>query len=86
LTGHIGSVHTQTWPDWDPSKIEEETVQIPVQINGKLRAVLDIDSSMDEEDIKRIVINHEKIKPYVNRMLISRIIYIPGKAMSIVGK
>jgi leucyl-tRNA synthetase len=86
LTGHTGSVHTQTWPDWDPSKIEEETVQIPVQINGKLRAVLDIDSSMDEEDIKRIVINHEKIKPYVNRMLISRIIYIPGKAMSIVGK
>lgn len=41
-TGHAGSVHQPPWPDWDPELAKVELVQIAVQVNGKLRQVIDV--------------------------------------------
>ena len=44
LTGHTGSVHQQTWPAWDAELARDEMVQIPIQVNGKLREVIEVAS------------------------------------------
>ena len=84
LTGHTGSIHLQTWPDWDAELIKEEFIQVPVQVNGKLRTVLEVVSSIDEIDIQQMALSHEKILPHISKMTITRIIYVPGKALNIV--
>jgi leucyl-tRNA synthetase len=61
LTGHRQSVHTQSWPAWNPEILKNETVEIPVQINGRMKAVISVERDADEFEVKSQVLSDEKI-------------------------
>ncbi len=61
-TGHSGSVHQQPWPDWDPGLAKVEQVHIAVQVNGKLRQVIDVPVDIEQEEVVRMALSHEKVR------------------------
>ncbi len=80
------TVHDQAWPQYNPSLINTSTCEIPVQINGKLRAVITFnrDEIMDDALVISKVKNHESVKKYLEGVEIFKEIYIPEKMISFV--
>ena len=84
MLGMKDSVHAQAWPAYDPALAIDRQVVVAIQINGKLRATLDIDPDEAEES----VIQRAKLLTSVDRHLagkeISRVIYVPGRTLNFV--
>ena len=78
------SVHMQDWPVFDAKFIEEKTVRVPVQVNGKVRSEIEIAVDAGEEIVKETVLEDAKITAYLSGKEIKKFIYIPGKIVSIV--
>ena len=80
------SVHTQLWPSYDPKMVIEEKVVIPVQINGKLRATIEVDR--EKENDKEYVLSVSKANAKVQKWLagkeIKKEIYIQGRLVNFV--
>jgi leucyl-tRNA synthetase len=79
-------IDNERFPTYDEKFIIEEKVKIPVQINGKLRDVIEIDSLYveDSEYVKQRIYESEKIKKYIEGKEIKNIIYVPGKIVNVV--
>lgn len=86
LSGFDSMLNKATWPEWDESKTVEETVEIGVQVNGKLRGTVMVNKADDEETVKNKVIEDEVIAKNIEGRKIVRIIYIPGRIFNIVVK
>lgn len=80
------SLHLESWPEFDESKIVEEEVNIAVQINGKVRGLISIPSEMlkDQPQIEEKAKADPNISKYFEGANIKKIIYIPGKILSFV--
>ncbi|MBP1751026.1 MAG: leuS, partial [Deltaproteobacteria bacterium] len=79
-TASIGA----SWPAWDNELVKEETIMIPVQINGRLRDTFEADRNLTEDAIKAIVFSLEKIQKHVEGKTIKKTIIIPNKLVNIV--
>ncbi|MEK7129227.1 MAG: class I tRNA ligase family protein, partial [Patescibacteria group bacterium] len=84
LLGHKKSIHQEPWPKYDESKLESATINLAVQVNGKVRAVIEVPAAIGEEEAKNLATKDEKIKTWIGNKEIKRIIYIKGKLISIV--
>ncbi len=80
------SVHTQPWPSYDPTKIIEKTVQVVVQVNGKLRDALTVmkAQSMSQNDIEALAKKSKKTKTFLAGKPIRNVIFVPGKLINFV--
>jgi len=81
LKGHI---FESVWPEYDEEKIKDETVELAVQINGKVRFKVVVDSNATEDDIKDVVKNDERLQKYTNFDDIKKIIVIKSRIVNIV--
>ena len=84
-TGHTTSVHTESWPAYDPSATVRDTVTIAVQVNGKLRGQVEVAADADKDTILQVA----KAEPNVAKHLtgeIVREIVVPGKLVNVVIK
>ena len=79
--GHNGSIANETWPTYDESKMVIDTVEIPIQVNGKLRGKITVNKSASEDEIKQVAL--DEVKDYVANGY-KKIIYIPGRIFNIV--
>jgi leucyl-tRNA synthetase len=84
ITGHEDSVTQNKWPEIKKDMLVEDVIEIPIQINGKVRGRVEIEKNMSEERVKEIVINNEKIEEWLNGKDIKKFIYIDGKIVNIV--
>lgn len=84
--GFEGRVYAQKWPECDESKIVDETFEIPVQINGKMRARVTIDASDEREQVKAKVLANADVKKYIIGKNIVKEIYVDKKIYNIVVK
>ena len=64
--------------------LEEDVIKIVIQVNGKLRSEINVNSDSEEEDIKIMALDDEKIKKYVSDSKIKKLIYVPRKLINIV--
>ena len=74
------------WPEYLESKTIDNEKEIAVQVNGKVRATIKIDSSMDEEEIKKLALNEENVIRHTKDKSIVKIIIIKDKIVNIVIK
>jgi leucyl-tRNA synthetase len=86
LLGHQKSIGLEPWPAADLDAARADTVNIVVQVNGKLRSQVEVDQDMDKENIESIVLDDPKIKRYTEGKAIHKIIYVPGRLINIVVK
>jgi leucyl-tRNA synthetase len=82
--GNSGSIHAQDWPTWDENLIKEEKITIAVQINGKVRAELEVSSDISEEDAINLAKSNEKVSSQIEGKEIKKAIYVPGRLVSLV--
>ena len=81
-----GDLLRAPWPKFDEALAREEQIEIPVQINGKLRAVVTVDADADEEALKAAALVDEKIAALLAGKEVVRIIVVPRKLINIVVK
>lgn len=84
--GFEGYLHDAPWPSYDEAKLIDDVIQIPVQINGKLRGVIDADRNATGEEIKKIIIENKNISAFLDGKTVVKEIYVPGKIYTIVAK
>ena len=82
--GYQGSVHNQSYPLCDETKLVRDRIQIPVQVNGTLRDVLWVSSFSDEEGLKEQAFLSDKVNAAVAGRAIQKIIIIKGRLINIV--
>jgi leucyl-tRNA synthetase len=83
LTGHEFSVHNQAWPGWDPELVVEEIAQIPIQVNGKVRGLVEVPSSAEQAEVEAAAFDLPKIKENIDNGSVVDVIFVPGKIMNI---
>ena len=81
--GYEGRVYTQTWPEFDEAKTVEDTIELPVQINGKTRAVVTLPADVDKDTA--IAAGKELIADKLTGTIVKEI-YVPGRIINIVQK
>ena len=86
LFGHTESIAYESWPVYDESKCASDTIEMPIQVNGKVRNVIAISKDASKEEILSIVMADEKIKIAIDGKTIVKEIVIPGKIINIVVK
>ena len=74
----------ETWPGYDPDAAREEEITIVIQINGKLRDRLSVSAETGEEEIRKIALEREKVRKYLEGKSIRKMVYIPRKLLNIV--
>jgi len=72
------------WPEAKEEMLEEDVMTIVIQVNGKLRSEIDVDSDVQEEEIKKIALEDENTKKHISDSKIKKIIYVPEKLINIV--
>lgn len=80
------SVHVADWPKYDENLIKEDVITLAVQVNGKVRAQVDISVDDSQEVVKQKALEIPKIQEYTTGKEITNFIYIPGKIINIVIK
>ena len=81
--GYEGRVYAQTWPEFDEAKTVEDTIELPVQINGKTRAVVTLPADVDKDTA--IAAGKELIADKLTGKIVKEI-YVPGRIINIVQK
>ena len=86
MLGHSGTIAYDVWPPYDETKLEEDSIEIPVQVNGKLRGVVKVEKEAKQEMIKEKIMENEDIVKFIDGKEIVKEIYIPGRMYTIVVK
>ena len=86
VLGNSESIAYENWPEYDESKIEEDTFELPIQFNGKLKATIKIKKDLSKEEVEKIVHDNEKIKMLLQGKNIIKEIYVPNKIYNLVIK
>jgi leucyl-tRNA synthetase len=84
MLGGKGSLLRAPWPKYDPALAREEEIEIPVQVNGKLRALIVIPVDSSKEVIHERALSAEKIKTAIAGKQIVKVIVVPGKLANVV--
>lgn len=82
--GFEGYITDQKWPDFDESKCKNDVVQIAIQINGKIKARIDINKDLDKSEVIKIAKENINISGEIKNKIIKKEIYVPGKLVNIV--
>jgi len=75
----------QPWPRHDEAHLVESTIEMAVQVNGKLRDRIQIPADMDKSDIERIAMESENVQRHTEGKNVKKVIVIPGKLVNIVA-
>lgn len=82
--GGEGSVHITDWPAWDDKYLVSDSMKIVVQVNGKVRATIEVASDASEEQVMEAAKANEKVATYLKSNSIKKSIYVPKKLVNFV--
>ena len=72
------------WPQANKTLLEEKLIIIPIQVNGKRRAEIKINSNMEKDDIEKIALSDDNISKIIGDKIPKKIIYVPGRILNVV--
>ena len=81
-----GMLNEAQWPEWDESKTVEDVIEVPVQVNGKMRGKVTIEKDANQEQAIQAALEDEGIQQYISGKNIVKKIYVPGKIINLVVK
>jgi leucyl-tRNA synthetase len=77
--GHQRTLAYEPWPTFDPALTKADEIEVPVQINGKLRAKLTVPADIDDETLKATALADERVRSHIEGKTIRKIIVVPKK-------
>ncbi len=72
------------WPKYDPALLVEAIIEVPVQVNGKLRDRVTVPAGAADEQLRTAAFACEKIKPFLEGKTVKKVIVVPKKLVNIV--
>jgi leucyl-tRNA synthetase len=84
VLGHAESLAYETWPEFDATLIREDTIEVPVQINGRLRGRLVVSSSAANEELETAALRDPKVSKYLDGHTVRKVIVVPKRLINIV--
>ena len=81
-----GQVSQQSWPAFDPAKCVDDTVEIALQVTGKIKARIDVPVDITAADAIALARSHEAVAPLLAGKTVVKEIYVPGKLVNLVVK
>ncbi len=84
VLGNTNSIHKSAWPRYDPKLIKEENVTVVVQINGKLRSQLTVNSEQSKSEVEKLAKEDEKAAKWLNGQKVKKVIFVPGKIINFI--
>jgi leucyl-tRNA synthetase len=84
MLGERESLLHAPWPKYEPGLAREEEIEIPVQVNGKLRSRIVVSADASEEDVRQRALADEKVQSFIAGKQVVKIIIVPGKLVNIV--
>ena len=84
--GHNYSIHRQSWPAYDKAALTQDTVEIAVQVNGKIKTRLQVPPQADNAALQALVQGHEDFAAWLAGQEAVKIVAIPGRLVNIVAK
>ena len=84
--GFEGRLYQTTWPVFDEAKTVDSTLEIPVQINGKVRAVVSVAKGASAEEVEKVAFENEEIIKFTEGKEVVKKIYVPERIYTIVIK
>jgi len=82
--GHNDTIHVDHWPQWDGKYLQNDLMTIIVQVNGKLRAKLEVPVGTTEDEIKQQALGNDNVKVFTGNKKPTKVIYVPGRLVNIV--
>jgi leucyl-tRNA synthetase len=80
------SVHTESWPEFLPELVTSDEIELPIQVNGRLRDVVTIPAGLSEVEIEQIVMARDKVRAYLEGNEVVRVVQVPGRLANVVTK
>jgi leucyl-tRNA synthetase len=82
----VGSIHLQSWPVADPQALVSDTVEVVVQVNGKLRDKFQVANGLPKEELEQEARLLAKVVPYLENQQVVKVIVVPNKLVNFVVK
>ncbi len=86
MSGHTGFIELTQWPEYDPAYIIEDSVNVMIQVNGKIRDKIYVALDATEEEVNQMALQSEKVKVHIAGKQIIKSIFVKNKMLSIVIK
>jgi len=83
--GHQNVIAYEKWPAFEEDKLVKNTVQIAIQVNGKLRGTIETNLDTSDEDLKKLAFEQEGVKKHIEGKEIKKIIIVKNKIVNIVA-
>jgi leucyl-tRNA synthetase len=85
LLGHTDLIATRAWPKADAALLEDETVTVAVQVNGKLRATLTLAKNLPEDEAKAIALAHPSVASQLTGKTVKKTVVVPNRIINVVA-
>jgi leucyl-tRNA synthetase len=82
--GGVGLVAQAAWPKADPALLEDDTVILPIQINGKRRAEISVPKAMPASEVEKLALANEDVLRFLAGQPIKKLIVVPGRIINVV--
>jgi leucyl-tRNA synthetase len=82
--GHTNSIFESEWPSYDSSLAHDLKIQMPVQINGKVRVTLEVDADISEREAVELALADTDVQRYVEGKELKKVVFVKGRLLSIV--
>lgn len=84
MIGHGRSIFAESWPGWDEAALALDTVELPVQVNGKLRDRISVPVNASEDDIRAAALSAPNVQQHIEGKTVKKVIIVPGKMASLI--
>lgn len=85
LLGHDDTITYAKWPTYDEDKLVESTVQVVLQVNGKVRSHIKVAKDTSKADLEKIALADETLKEWIDGKTVRKVIAIPNKIVNVVA-
>jgi len=82
--GHKKSIFLEKWPKYDPRLTREESFELVVQINGRVRDAISAPIDISEEDAKKLALNSEKVQKWFEGKPIKKVIFVKNRLINLI--
>jgi leucyl-tRNA synthetase len=84
MLGRHGSIFHEPWPTADPTLVLEESAEVVVQVNGKVRARLQVPRGQGEEALTALALAEPRLQPWIEGRMVRKVVVIPDRLVNIV--
>jgi leucyl-tRNA synthetase len=80
------SIHAESWPEFLPELIASDEVELPVQVNGRLRDLVTMPAGLSDIEIEQIVLARDKVRAQLDGAEVVRVVHVPGRLVNVVTR